>query len=65
MEDFAQLAYEACQKYLMENAPDEADRYGFEGGMPWHELPPVYRAAWDAAAQAVLNTWDPVTEMRA
>lgn len=47
----AQLAYDACRQHLVSNAPD--DWAGFEGGYEWESLPPVYRDAWAAAAQAV------------
>lgn len=54
MEDLAKVAYEACQKFLRENAPEELAALG-DADMSWEGLPRVYRDAWDAAAQAVLG----------
>jgi hypothetical protein len=51
MEPLGKVAYDACRQYL-------ASKPGHEGepGVPaeeWEDLPPVYREAWEAAAQAV------------
>lgn len=49
-----QVAFEATQQYLASNA-DLKDGYIPEiDREPWEDLPPVYREAWEAGAQAVI-----------
>lgn len=50
MDDLAKLAFEACQKFLAENVPDDHP----DLSESWETLPRVYRDAWDAGVQAVL-----------
>lgn len=44
-----QVAYEATQQAIASNG----DFYGNDAE-PWEQLPPPYREAWEAGAQAVL-----------
>jgi hypothetical protein len=48
-----QYAYEATQQYLASNLKDPALMREREELEEWAELPPIYREAWEAGAQAV------------
>lgn len=46
-----QVAYEACQKYLAENAT--AEHAHIIDAEEWADLPQVYVEAWMSAAEAI------------
>ncbi len=46
-----QMAYDACQQYL---ASHDVENHLIKLYEEWEELPPIYREAWQAAAEAAI-----------
>lgn len=46
-----QAAYDACQQYLASHDEEHHQDLPSES---WEELPPIYREAWQAAAEAAI-----------
>lgn len=50
-QSMGQMAFEATTQYIATNIPDDISEVSNE----WSALPPAYREAWEAGAQAVLT----------